>query len=244
MNITSLTNMKVKDWVKLQKKKYRDECGLFLIEGEHLIEEADKQGIIQQLILQETVDSKVSCSETYYVTEEIMKKISTNLSIPKMIAVCNYFELEVKNAKKIIALDEIQDPGNLGTIIRTAVSFGFDALFLSSHSVDLYNDKLLRATQGAIFQIPILSKSIVDSIQDYKNEGFQIYATSLENAISLEKIEPIEPYVLIFGNEGKGVSKELLEIADERIRIDMDGFESLNVGVAAGIVMYHFKHKL
>jgi len=240
MEITSRTNPKVKEWVKLQKKKYRDECALFLIEGEHLIEEANKQGIIRQLILQTEVKSKVICSETYYVTEEIMKKISTNFSTPKMVAVCAYFELESVNAKRIIALDEIQDPGNLGTIIRTAVSFGFDAIILSDHSVDCYNDKLLRATQGAIFQIPILLRNVVSSIQEHKNNGYKIYAAALENAISLEKVSCTEPYVIIFGNEGKGISQKLLEIADVRVRIDMEGFESLNVGVATGIVLYHF----
>jgi rRNA methylases len=240
MNITSLTNTKVKDWVKLQKKKHRDENKLFLIEGEHLVKEAEKQGIIQQLILQEGIIAEITCSEIYYVTEEIMKKISTNLSTPKMVAVCNYFESEARNAKKIIALDEIQDPGNLGTIIRTAVSFGFDALLLSNHSVDCYNDKLLRATQGAIFQIPVLSRDILSSVQEYKKRGYQIYATALENASSLETVACKEPYILIFGNEGRGVSNELLEIADERIRIDMEGFESLNVGVATGIILYHF----
>ena len=240
MDITSLANVKVKEWVKLQKKKHRDERGLFLIEGEHLVEEANKLGIIEQLIIPIGEKTGFNASECYYVTPGILKKISTNISNPKIIAVCRYFELPCKQYHKIILLDGLQDPGNIGTIIRTAVSFEFDAIYLSLEAVDRYNEKLIRATQGALFQIPVIQGDLAALIFDLKEKGMEIYAASLNDAIPLQSVSNSNAFALIFGNEGKGISKELLKLSDFNVKIEMEGFESLNVGVAAGILMYHF----
>ena len=240
MDITSLTNTKVKEWVKLQKKKHRDECGLFLIEGEHLIEEANMLGIIEQVIIPIGGIVDFNSSEIYHVTPEIMKKISTNVSVPKIVAVCRYFELEPIQYSKILILDGIQDPGNIGTIIRTAVSFEFDVIYLSMEAVDRYNDKLIRATQGALFQIPILQTELTSLISELKEKGVKVVATNLEETTALQEATIPNSFALVLGSEGNGVSKEVLALSDYKVRIEMQGFESLNVGVAAGIVMYHF----
>ena len=238
MEITSLTNKHVKEWVKLQKKKNRDEMQCFLIEGDHLIEEAIKQGIVKQLILPIGETTSFFAENIFNVTPEIMKKISTNASIPKMIAVCCYFELEPQPLRRIILLDGLQDPGNIGTIIRTAVSFEFDAVYLSLESVDRYNEKLIRATQGALFQIPILQRELHSLINDLKQEGFTIITTCLGNSIPLQSTPTPKTFALVFGSEGSGVSEGIVALSDYTTRIEMQGFESLNVAVAAGIVLY------
>lgn len=240
MEITSLTNAKVKQWVKLQQKKYRDETSTFLIENRHLVEIALEMQIVECLILRNDLESDLIFPDTYYVSEAIMKKISTNISVPKMAAVCHYFELEPVKQDRVIVLDGLQDPGNIGTIIRTALSFGYDELILSSNSVDRYNDKLVRATQGAMFTLPIKQRELKSYLQELKAEGCNIYATALQDARQLQKIVPAEKHALIFGSEGQGISVEVLKMADECIRIEMSGFESLNVAVAAGIAMYCF----
>ena len=146
MKIESLTNTHVKEWVKLKNKKYRDEVGLFLIEGDHLINEARKKNLIKEII------SITNEQADFYVTKEIMKKISSQVSIANNIAVCYKIkEQELKG--NIVLLDNIQDPGNLGTIIRSAVAFGFKNIILSDDTVDLYNDKVIRASEGMIFHI-------------------------------------------------------------------------------------------
>ena len=243
MEITSVTNQKVKDWVKLQQKKYRNQEGLFLIEGEHLLEEAMKQNIVEIVILRKDSNIQVNFSNIYYVSDEVMKKISTNVSLVDVIAVCHSIEQKEVISDKIIVLDGVQDPGNVGTIIRTAVSFGYQTLYLSEKSVDLYNDKLIRSTQGALFQLMIQQVDIVKKIKDLKQDGYKVYVTALQDATELNKTIVEEKSVIVFGSEGQGVSEEVLKLADYKVRIEMDTFESLNVAVAAGIVLYQFSNK-
>lgn len=243
MEITSVTNQKVKDWVKLQQKKYRNQEGLFLIEGEHLLEEAMKQNIVEIVILRKDSNIQVNFSNIYYVSDEVMKKISTNVSLVDVIAVCHSIEQKEVISDKIIVLDGVQDPGNVGTIIRTAVSFGYQTLYLSEKSVDLYNDKLIRSTQGALFQLMIQQVDIVKKIKELKLDGYKVYVTALQDATELSKTIVEEKAIIVFGSEGQGVSEEVSKLADYKVKIEMDTFESLNVAVAAGIVLYQFSNK-
>ena len=240
--ITSLQNAKVKRWISLHNKKGRDETGLFLVEGEHLIEETLREGILETLIADE--EPSVAFDHTVYVTPEVMKKISQNVSAVHMIGVCAQKEKDVIDASRVILLDGVQDPGNLGTMIRTAVSFGFDAVYCSKDTCDLYNDKVIRSTQGAMFHIPVIRCGLKDLIENLKNDGFQVIATTLEHSRTMSEIPNTGRLAFVFGNEGSGVRKEIQQAADERLRIEMEGFESLNVAVAAGIVMYHYQRKL
>ena len=208
--ITSLQNSKVKKWTALHKKKERDLTGLFLIEGEHLIQEALKEGIVETII--------------------------TDTS-------CHKLDQQVKDMKRVILLDGVQDPGNLGTLIRTAVSFSFNCVYVSEETVDLYNDKTIRSTQGALFHIPVIRCNLNDVVKELQHDHFTIVATSLEESKTISEIKPVSRMGFIFGNEGQGVSKQLQEAANERLRIEMHGFESLNVAVAGGIVMYEYRGK-
>ncbi len=240
--IESLSNARVKKWTSLHTKKGRDETGLFLVEGEHLIQEALKAGILETLIIDE--DNPFDFDRVISVTPAIMKKISQNVSAVHLIGVCRRTEPEVKEPERVIILDGVQDPGNAGTMIRTAVSFGFDAVYCSNDSCDLFNDKTIRSTQGALFHIPVLRCEPLDLIHSLQNDGFKVIATTLEHSKTMKEIPNAGKLAFVFGNEGKGVRKEVQEAADDRLRIEMEGFESLNVAVAAGIVMYHYQRNL
>ena len=236
--IVSLQNAKIKKLCRLHKKKDRDESGLFLVEGEHLVEEARKAGCLQYCI---SDVEELTGKNGLYVTPEIMKKISCNVSEVHLIGLCRKLQNPCKDRKRVLILDGVQDPGNLGTLVRTAVSFSFDAVYCSKNTVDLYNEKTVRSTQGAMFYIPVIYENLIKTVSMLKEEGFHIVGTSLHDACGMQEIVPHEKMAFILGNEGQGVSKEMLALSDERLFIEMNGFESLYVAVAGGIVMYNFR---
>lgn len=243
MEITSLTNAKVKQWVKYKEKKYREQDQSFLIEGEHLIEEAHRAGIIRYLIIDQAIASPYPEYETYEVTPEILHKISSHVSQVQQMAVCAYPDTKCTNKTRILALDDVQDPGNVGTMIRTALSFGYDALLLSEKCADVYNEKVIRSTQGALFHMPFIRCDLKQVLVNYKQQGYYLYGTSLHDAKPLQEVSSVNPHILVMGNEGSGVHEELLALCDENIYIEMDTFESLNVAVAAGICMYQLRQR-
>ena len=232
MNIESLTNNRVKEWVKLNTKKYRDETGLFLIEGDHLVKEASKKQFIKEII---TTDKNIKAD--YYVTPEIMKKISNQVSVSNVAAVC--YKIKERNlTNKILLLDNIQDPGNLGTIIRSAVAFNFDTIILSEDTVDIYNDKVIRASEGMIFHLNILRRNSISFIKE-EASNYQILVTDVLLGKNIRKITLADKIILVIGNEGNGVKKEIKEFRNEFINIKMNkNCESLNAGVSASILMY------
>lgn len=242
MEIVSLTNSHVKQWAKYKEKKYRDQDRRFLVEGEHLVEEAHKAGLIEELIIEQKQETIYDYYTVYEVTPEILKKISNNVSSTSIMALCHY-PIHSFDAlgERVLLLDDVQDPGNVGTMIRTALSFGFDSVVLSKRSVDVYNDKVLRSTQGAVFHLPILREDIDEVIDLLKKRGVPVIATSLHQAKPMSEFPDMDTIALVFGNEGNGVRKEVLDAADERLYIEMNTFESLNVAVAAGICMYRFR---
>lgn len=243
MVITSLENKKVKDLVKLQKKKYRDLIGTFMVEGEHLVIEADKASVLKEVIVLEGKDFSFSVPCTY-VTYEVMKKISNMDSVPDIIGVCSKSDKTDIVGNKILLLDDIQDPGNLGTIIRSAVAFNVSTIILSSLTVDLYNSKVLRATQGMLFHINIIRMDSCDAINNLKSMGYKIYGTSVLNGVDVRSLsdKDIEKVCLIMGNEGNGVSTDILNMTDKNLYIKMnDEVESLNVGVACSILLYELE---
>ena len=236
--ITSAQNSRIKAYARLHTKKERDHTGLFLIEGEHLLAEARKENIVET-ILSDTPEA-FSFPVDLAVTPEIMKKLSSNVSSVHVIAVCRKKTMKIENPHRLLLLDDIQDPGNFGTLIRTAVSFGFDGVICSPDTADLYNDKTIRSTQGAMFHMPVLYTDLSACVEKLQQEGFTVVATALRHAKNMQEIAPREKMAFIMGNEGNGVSAALQEKADERLFIEMHGFESLNVAVAGGIVMYRY----
>lgn len=242
MEITSLTNSKVKQWAKYKEKKHREQDHCFLIEGEHLIEEAHRAHLVDVILVEQGREPLIKGYETYEVTSDILKKLSESVSGTWIMAVCHYPDYTSADyGERIIVLDDVQDPGNVGTIIRTALSFGYDSVLLSEHSVDIYNQKVIRSTQGSLFHIPVIRGHVMEMLEDMKGRNIPIYATALTQATPLREVEKPATIALVFGNEGAGVSSDVLAMSDQRVYIEMNTFESLNVAVAAGICMYEFK---
>ncbi len=236
MVYTSIENEKIKEIAKLKDKKYRKQSGLFLIEGEHLIEEAYKTGYLKKIIkLEDTsIDLKV---DVMNVSLKVLKYLSS-LNTPTIIGVCEQKKDEI-TGNKILVLDNIQDPGNLGTIIRSSVAFNIDTIIISEDSVDLYNEKVIRATQGLLFHINLVIVNIDEILPFLKENNYKIYATKVNGGKSLKSVEKSQKFAIIMGNEGTGVKPSLLNICDEFLYIDMNQkCESLNVGVAASIILY------
>ena len=232
--IDSLDNKKIKEIASLKIKKYRDQYGLFLVEGKHLVDEAKKSGLLEEVIL---LDDNYDFDKKLIVSEKVMKKLSFQDSLPSIMGVCKIKDSKLIGSKYLL-LDGIQDPGNLGTIIRSSLAFGVDTIVLSKDSVDLYNDKVIRSTQGMIFHINIIRCDLEDVINKIKGD-IKIIGTSLGDSTPLRSIDKLERYALIVGNEGNGVKKEILDLCDDIVRIEMNkDVESLNVGVATSIILY------
>lgn len=242
MKIESLTNARVKEWEKLKVKKFRDEKGLFLIEGEHLLKEALKKGVVKEII-SSNLNWKKEEIPFYEVTDAILKKLSSQVSGTNVIAICK--KLEEKEIKgNVCMLDGIQDPGNLGTIIRSCVAFGIDTLIISHDTVDLYNEKVIRASEGLLFHLNIIKKNINSYVEVLKNKGYTLYATNVKKGIFLNNVEPERKYAIIMGNEGKGVKENISKQCDVFLTIPINNAcESLNVAIATSIILYAFNRK-
>ena len=242
MIITSLSNNKIKDICKLKEKKYRDSTNTFLIEGEHLVEEAYKNNLLKEIIVLEGYNYNYEV-DIIYVNDSVMKKISSMDSIPSIIGICEKKDNN-KVGNSILILDGIQDPGNLGTIIRSSVAFNIDTIVLSTNTVDLYNPKVIRSTQGMIFNTNILVKDIYNFIKELKSSNYIIYGTKVDNGIDVRNINIPSKYALVIGNEGNGISNNISNLCDSFLYIKMnDKVESLNAGVATSILLYEINNK-
>lgn|SRR5574344_112276 len=239
MLYSSIDNKKIKELKKLNDKKYRDLNNMFLVETKHLVEEAYKNGYLKELIVLDSYEYKLDV-ETSYVTEKVMKYITNLDSISKVIGVCSKLKSkEIGN--RIVVLDNIQDPGNLGTIIRSCVAFNIDTLILSNDTVDLYNSKVIRASEGMMFKLNIIACNIEEKIKELKDNGYKIYGTKVNGGNSLKSIEKSSRFAIIMGNEGNGVKNSINDLSDEFLYIDMNkDCESLNVAVATSIILYVF----
>ena len=237
MVYTSKDNEKIKQIKKLYTKKYRDEYGLFIVEGEHLLEEAYKANMLQEIVLLEGNDIDIDLPKIT-VNLNILKYISELTNPPKVLGICKKV-VEKELGNRILVLDEIQDPGNLGTIIRSSVAFNVDTIVLSNNCVDMYNTKVLRATQGMIFKINIIERDIDNFIDYLKDNDYKVLGTRVDNGKNIKDVEKISKICIIMGNEGKGVKTHILDKCDEFIYINMNNnCESLNVGVATSIILY------
>ena len=229
MIITSLNNEKIKYLTKLNQKKYRSDT--FLVEGKHLVEEAYKKNLVKLLIVLEDYKlDNIDNVDTIKVSYDVMKKISLTDTPPKIMAEVIKKE-DKKIGNKVIILDDITDPGNLGTIIRSAVAFNFDTVILSNNTTDLYNPKVIRATEGMLFNINIIRDNLLNIIPKLKEEKYFILGTKVTNGKDITKYRNI--------NETRGMNRDLDNLCDDYIYIKMNNkCESLNVGVSASILMY------
>ena len=236
--ISSVNNELIKETAKLKEKKYRDMTNLFLIEGYHLIQMAKKY--LQIVFVSNKEDyGKIDSVTYYYVTEEVINKLSQTKNSQGIIGVCQKMAFSSVSSNNIIALDNLQDPGNVGTIIRTALAFGIKDIVISDDTVDIYNDKVIRSSQGALFNVNIIVDNILKVCKSLKEQGYKIIGTSLNKAKELSPMTFSNKNIVIFGNEGNGVKEDILNSTDENIFIKINKeIDSLNVGVAASIIMY------
>lgn len=254
MVITSKDNETIKKIKKLKEKKYRDIDGKYIIEGTKLIKEAIleksdietivvcdncvKSGEIEQKTLYEI--AKYNC---VYVDEKVFNNITEVQNPQGILAVVKKnLKQEIDlNEDVIVVLDDIQDPGNLGTILRTIDSVGLSQVIISKKSGDIFNPKVVRSTMGAIFRINMIeSENLIDTLKQLKKHKFKIVATSPQTEKTIYDID-YRKKVIVIGNEANGISKEVLNIADEKVKIEMLGkTESLNAAVATGVVLYEY----
>lgn len=243
MVITSLSNEHIKEINRLKEKKYRDLAGVFLVEGEHLVYEAIKSNLVKELIVLEGEDFYSDNVTITFVNREVMKKLSSMDSYPNVMAVCNKIR-EQRVGSRVLILDDIQDPGNLGTMIRSSVAFDIDTIILSPRTVDLYNAKVIRGTQGMIFHINIMVKDLENIINELKEDNYKIYGTKVDRGKDVRNMKKSDKFALIIGNEGNGMSERISNLCDEYLYIKMnDAVESLNAGVAASILLYELAGK-
>lgn len=231
MKITSTQNEFIKYLAKLNQKKVRDAHGELLIEGEHLIEEANKAGLIKKTLGLKDAD--------IIIDGKVAKKISSTHSGSHQFALIEKPKYELVRGTRILICDGVQDPGNVGTMIRSAHSFGFDMVILSPDCADPYNDKTIRATQGAIFSIPVITMDLKPAFDSLKKWNIKIYASDVnETSTTLSDVNPKDPLAIVMGSEGSGVSRLTKDNADDTLFVETNHFESLNVAVASGIILY------
>ncbi len=244
MEITSVNNELVKESVKLQQKKYRNQTSKFLLEGFKAIKEAFAAGIkLEHIFVEKKHIDEYNFAKDLIIetTEPVLKKLCTTESAPEAIAVGyqkTYDKNILKNTQKVILLEDIKDLGNLGTIIRTAVAFGVDAIVLYGDSVDIYNPKCVRASVGNLWKLPIIQIKNFNEL----DKTFQHYAKiatlpHTENMLKTFKIK--FPALIMFGSEANGLSKELIDISTATVKIEMARtVESLNLATSVSIITY------
>jgi TrmH family RNA methyltransferase len=251
-NSTNLTPGLIKLLSSLKNKKYRNENKLFIAEGEKLCDELYNSSFKTKIIILKKEHSQEAFEISkrfekkkipqYFINEKIFNKISDTKSPQDILAVVNFREDAPLHDEPFIALENLGDPGNIGTIIRTAEWFGFRQILLSESCADKYNPKLVRATMGSIFRV-----SIIDGL-DFKISlkkyfpKHNLYGASITAKNGIHTINTKGNFGLIFGSESHGLSREIRKILTREYKIPGIGAESLNVSVAAGISMYHFKN--
>ena len=246
MKITSVNNDLVKETAKLLKSKYREESGLFLIEGDKGVKEALQSGLVVERIFVLEGFNDYPEEIVIETTEAILSKISDAKSAPKVVAVAKQPKVELSilnNAKKVILLENIKDAGNLGTILRTASAFNYDAVVLYGDTVDLYNPKCVRSAVGNLWKKPVIK------IKDYKEletlfTPYERIATlpKNENVINLKDFKQSEKMLIMFGSEADGLTEQLKDFATKNLTIEMESdVESLNLSVSAAVIMYQLK---
>jgi TrmH family RNA methyltransferase len=240
MKIVSLTNQNVKRWTDLKNSSVRQANSLFIIEGEKLVVEALNMGLLVELIFVDPLPTKLAKFENIYeVDDKVLNKIS-NLKTPnKVIGICKIPTEESKLSNIIVALDGVQDPGNGGNIIRTCVGFNIEQVLLSNDTFDQYNEKFIRATMGAFFKVKINKVNLELKLKNLKKIGYKIIITSAQGSDKIDKLKNLNKFVIVFGSEGHGVSKEVEALADYKVSIKTNAkLESLNVATTAAIFLY------
>ncbi|MDO4499891.1 MAG: RNA methyltransferase [Erysipelotrichaceae bacterium] len=236
--IESLENKKVKNWTKLHQKKYRE--NEYLLLNEDIVKIAKEKGYLKTLIY--VGEAPFEFNESYEVSAEVLNKIAKKDGL-NFIGIGKRVEEKASYNDRIIILEDLSDPLNIGRIMESAYLFGFDTVLLSNNAADIYHPKCIEASKGAIYCLNIVRKDLSVEIPKLKDLGFRVYATGLrDNTLSLTDVKPHDKMAVILGNEGSGVKEETFDISDDIIKIDMHNIDSLNVAMAGAIIMYEFSN--
>lgn len=246
--ISSRDNQYIKDCLKLKQRKYRDKTNHFIIEGQRIFKEAVTYSphSIKQIFIEESEVNKYDLAEVkaeiFIISSKLMLEISDTDTPQGILAVVEKLDWDLEKVKRdnnlFVLLDNIADPGNIGTIIRTALAFNIGGVLLTLGSVDPYSPKVIRSTMGGIFHLPIFQNITLSDIENFKNAGFKLVGSSLNNAINYYEYDYKNPTILIIGNEAHGISHELLNRCDNLVKIPINVVvDSLNAGVACGIIL-------
>ena len=241
--ITSAKNPRVLFWKSLRDRKGRDAAGAFLVEGSRMVREAVSSGFeILALLVREDYEPAFplpSGVPAFMLSEHAFAAVSDTRT-PQGIAAVLSRRIRPLSGRKFVALDAVQDPGNVGTIIRTADAAGFDGVLLTSECADLFSPKVLRSTMGSVFRMTFaFPDRLADTLRDYRSRGFSVLSSQLDGDPFYERKDVSSSFILIIGNEGNGISPAVRAEATHRLRLPMrGGAESLNASVAAGIMMY------
>ncbi len=242
-HITSLKNPKVTTWKSLKERKGRKETGCFLVEGRKMVEEALASAFpVEALLLAEGTEPSFAIPDwlaVYTMPDHVLAAVCDTKTPQGVAAVVHMVESPLQG-KRLVALDGVQDPGNVGTIIRTADAAGFDGVLLSNQCADVYSPKVLRATMGSIFRMGLrVTDDLPGMLRGMVDQGASVISSQLDGAPFYERAPVGERYVLVIGSEGNGVTEAVKAVATHRVRLPMrGGAESLNAAVAAGIMMY------
>ena len=244
MIITSVNNELVKECAKLQQRKYRDESGLFLLEGEKCIEEAIEYGIDLEHIFTLKGFNKFKTKNTIETTEAVLSKISTTTTAPKCIGIAKQIKQEWNNEfNRVVLLEDIKDAGNLGTILRTSCAFGVDAIILFGDTVDLYNPKCVRASVGNLWKIPVYNINNIEELKILCKDFIPVATLPKCNKTTwLKDFKSKDKLLVMFGTESSGLSEELINYSKENgtgLTIEMNRkVESLNLSISVGVILY------
>lgn len=242
LNITSPHNELIVKIKKLKIKKYREKENLFIAEGVKNVNDSMKYTDAQMIFALDVnlINTDVSCP-VYIVTEKVMKEISDTVTPQGLVAVFKIKAFLEETTNKILVLNGVSDPGNVGTILRTACAFGFDTVIADENTADIYSPKVVRSAMSAVFSLNILrTRNLVSEINSFKEKGYTFYVSYLgEGAEDIKNISFSEKPMLAVGSEANGVSNDVLMCADKTYIIPMnENIESLNVGIAAAISMF------
>jgi TrmH family RNA methyltransferase len=245
MIIKSIQNKIFKDALSLQSKKQRDKNSLFFVEGKKQVYEIPKNRIIKQVFVSEKYKNGIAdFKNVITLSSRLFSKLSATKSPQGIMAVVEkkYYDVEeiFKSSGLFVVLENIQDPGNLGTIIRSADAFGAKAVFVSKGSADVYSDKTIRATMGSIFHLPIIDNiNIENTLNSIKKEKISVFAASLRGGRYLNDVKFPDKSAIVIGNEASGLRNETENLANTLVKIYMTGdAESLNAAIAASIIIY------
>lgn len=247
--ITSTSNQQIKNIVQLARKgKARKEQDVFLVEGLRMYQEAPKERIVKTYVSESFYkkEKDLLFDERIEVVEDrVFGSASDTMTPQGVLSIVKQYHYKMEDLRKkehpfFLVLENLQDPGNLGTIFRTAEGAGVDGIFLSRDCVDLYNPKVIRSTMGSVYRMPFLYvDSVVETVEQLKQQGVRVFAAHLKGKHSYDQQSYLSGTAFLIGNEGNGLTEGLASKADCYIKIPMQGkVESLNAAMAAGILMY------